>query len=64
MFHLHPPTDEAIRATLRGLAEAPFTYADVGATLAPLAAAPPGFVLARATRSRASRPTPPPSPAS
>lgn len=47
MFHLHPPTDEAIRATLRGLAEAPFTYADVGATLAPLAEAPPGFVLDR-----------------
>ncbi len=47
MFHLHPPTDDAIRSTLRGLAEAPFTYTNVGATLAPLAAAPRGFVLDR-----------------
>ncbi|HRG96363.1 MAG TPA: DUF1990 domain-containing protein [Polyangiaceae bacterium] len=47
MFHLLLPTDDAIRSTLRGLAEAPFTYAEVGATLAPLAAAPRGFVLDR-----------------
>lgn len=47
MFHLLSPTDDAIRSTLRGLAEAPFTYAAVGATLAPLPAAPRGFVLDR-----------------
>lgn len=47
MFHLFLPSDDSIRATLRGLADVDFTYADVGATREPLSAAPRGFVLDR-----------------
>ena len=47
MFYLSAPTDDQVLATLRSLADAPFTHADVGLTREPLTRAPKGFVLDR-----------------
>lgn len=47
MFFFSSPSAPKVRALLQALADAPFTYSDVGATQRVLSAAPPGFVLDR-----------------